>query len=99
MSTSIWMNIVSPIGPLLLTSDGVSLTGLYMSELHGQKADDLGSMFGAPSASGTWVANEGAGPLQAAKEQLTAYFEGRLTRFDLPLSMAGTDFQRRVWEA
>jgi methylated-DNA-[protein]-cysteine S-methyltransferase len=33
-----------------------------------------------------------------AGQQLAAYFEGRLTTFDLPLSPAGTAFQRLVWE-
>jgi len=31
--------------------------------------------------------------------QLTAYFEGRLKRFDLPLAPVGTAFQLSVWEA
>lgn len=31
--------------------------------------------------------------------QLGAYFEGKLQRFDLPLSPSGTPFQRRVWTA
>jgi methylated-DNA-[protein]-cysteine S-methyltransferase len=30
-------------------------------------------------------------------EQLKDYFAGGLTRFDVPLELAGTDFQRRVW--
>jgi methylated-DNA-[protein]-cysteine S-methyltransferase len=30
-------------------------------------------------------------------EQLTAYFAGDLKDFDVPLTMAGTDFQRAVW--
>jgi len=29
--------------------------------------------------------------------QLEAYFAGRLTQFDLPLSPQGTEFQQRVW--
>ena len=35
--------------------------------------------------------------LEAARDQLNAYFDGKLTDFDLPLAPAGTDFQRRVW--
>jgi methylated-DNA-[protein]-cysteine S-methyltransferase len=34
-----------------------------------------------------------------AFEQLDAYFAGRLTRFDLPLRLAGTAFQNKVWTA
>ena len=36
--------------------------------------------------------------LDAAREQLDAYFAGRLTAFDVPLDADGTDFQRAVWE-
>jgi methylated-DNA-[protein]-cysteine S-methyltransferase len=35
--------------------------------------------------------------LAEAVRQLRAYFEGELRRFDLPLDLAGTEFQRRVW--
>lgn len=35
---------------------------------------------------------------QQACEQLTAYFTGALTRFDLPLDAAGTAFQQAVWQ-
>lgn len=37
--------------------------------------------------------------IAVAMEQLDAYFQGRSTRFDLPLRFAGTEFQQRVWEA
>jgi methylated-DNA-[protein]-cysteine S-methyltransferase len=37
--------------------------------------------------------------LREAESQLRAYFAGALTRFDLPLSPRGTEFQRRVWDA
>jgi methylated-DNA-[protein]-cysteine S-methyltransferase len=37
--------------------------------------------------------------LREAESQLQAYFAGELTRFDLPLSPRGTEFQRRVWDA
>lgn len=31
--------------------------------------------------------------------QLSAYFEKRLSQFDLPLQATGTDFQHKVWKA
>lgn len=41
-----------------------------------------------------------ATPLLAeAARQLTAYFDGALTEFDLPLRPAGTDFRLRCWQA
>ena len=37
--------------------------------------------------------------LERARDQLDAYFEGRLTEFDLPLAPMGTAFQKKVWQA
>jgi methylated-DNA-[protein]-cysteine S-methyltransferase len=37
--------------------------------------------------------------LSEARHQLAAYFAGKLTRFDLPLALAGTPHQRAVWAA
>ena len=37
------------------------------------------------------------GVLAEAAEQLSAYLDGELTRFDLPLAPGGTSFQRSVW--
>lgn len=37
--------------------------------------------------------------LERARDQLEAYFEGKLTDFDLPLAPAGTAFQKKVWQA
>jgi len=54
---------------------------------------------------GVWFAgsHEATGPrddlaLQAARGQLEAYFAGNLRVFDLPLALAGTSFQQRVWQ-
>ena len=35
--------------------------------------------------------------LVETQRQLRSYFAGELRRFDLPLAMAGTPFQQRVW--
>jgi methylated-DNA-[protein]-cysteine S-methyltransferase len=37
--------------------------------------------------------------LREARRQLLAYFAGKLRDFDLPLSLAGSPFQQRVWRA
>ena len=37
--------------------------------------------------------------LAATAQQLTEYFAGKRTVFELPLDMPGTPFQRKVWEA
>ncbi|MCW1970537.1 MAG: methylated-DNA--[protein]-cysteine S-methyltransferase [Anaerolineae bacterium] len=78
--------IPSPIDPLLLTSDGTALTGLYMTP----------HQYG-PSVGGDWVQDERVGPLPETARQLQAYFAGQLTQFDLPLQPQGTPFQQRVW--
>lgn len=36
--------------------------------------------------------------LDAAEQQLTEYFAGERTEFDLPLAAHGTEFQHRVWD-
>lgn len=75
----------SPIGRLLLTSDGEALTGLYTEP--SQKAQ---------STEG-WVEDAGLKPLVATVRQLREYFAGSRREFDLPLRLQGTEFQRRVW--
>lgn len=37
--------------------------------------------------------------LHEARTQIQAYFDGRLTRFDLDLAPAGTAYRRKVWAA
>jgi len=37
--------------------------------------------------------------LKEAKRQLDAYFDGDLTRFDLPFAPHGSPFQKRLWKA
>jgi methylated-DNA-[protein]-cysteine S-methyltransferase len=75
----------SPIGSILLASNGAAITGVYMD------AQRYG-----PSRSADWVEDDT--PLAEGRAQLAAYFRGELTEFDLPLAPAGTPFQLRVWD-
>lgn len=83
---SYFTEMSSPVGPLTLTGDGDSLTGVYMQDhLHRPPLD--------PAA----VRDDAA--LGEPRRQLEQYFSLERTTFDLPLRAEGTPFQRRVWEA
>src|SRR5664279_3329752 len=74
----------SPIGRIELTSDGTNVTGLAIEHSGSLPRDDEDER---PCA----VLNEAA-------KQLAEYFSGTRRSFELPLSAAGTDFQRSVWQ-
>jgi len=76
----------SPVGELLLSGDGQALRGLYMQE--GRTA---------AAVRADWLRDDDA--FTDVRAQLDEYFDGRRTDFDLPLAMAGSEFQRRVWRA
>jgi len=84
-SVSLFSVVGSAVGQLLLTSDGEGLTGLYP-----QTHRALPSTSGR-SRSDTFFTG--------VRDQLDAYFAGRLTRFEVALSPKGTAFQRLVWSA
>jgi methylated-DNA-[protein]-cysteine S-methyltransferase len=47
-----------------------------------------------------WGRDQDATPLLVeARRQLQAYFDGRLSQFDLPLAPVGSAYRRRVWAA
>lgn len=78
-----YMEIDSPIGPLLLVGDETGLRRLEF--VKGRTRPDP-----------AW--REDAAPLQDAIRQLRAYFAGKLEKFDIPLAPEGTPFQRQVWK-
>jgi methylated-DNA-[protein]-cysteine S-methyltransferase len=78
--------IDSPIGPLFLAGDGTTLHRLWMVDQRH-----------APTLHADL--SHDAHAFGEAVDQLDAYFAGQRTEFDLPLHLAGTAFQRRVWDA
>ncbi len=82
-----YTHFASPVGPMLLVSNGVGLTGLYMAQY--RYGEEVGE---------AWSPEDDALPFRETVRQLAAYFEGTLTEFSLPLAMRGTPFQQRVWK-
>ncbi|BCL12564.1 methylated-DNA--[protein]-cysteine S-methyltransferase [Micromonospora sagamiensis] len=89
---TIYTTLDSPLGGLLVVGERVATapggTTLASLSVPGQRN-------GAAVRPG-WIRDPGA--FTAIAEQLTAYFAGTLTRFDIRYVPSGSDFQRRVWE-
>lgn len=77
----------SPLGKLLLAADDAGLTGVWFE---GQK-------YFAPGLDESWRERETA-VFARARRWLDRYFSGREPEDDVPLHLAGTRFQREVWE-
>jgi len=76
---------ISPIGTIILESDGQALTGLRF-------ADEKESVTQTVSGQEDSV-------LPEATQWLEEYFAGKLPQHTPRLSPSGTDFQCRVWQA
>lgn len=75
-----------PFGKLRLIADDNGLRGIYY-----QDHKNVPNLATIPS--------EDHPILLRARQQLAEYFAGERMKFDLPLSLHGTPFMRRVWEA
>src|SRR4051812_45824121 len=85
-----YIEVDTPIGVLVVTSEGDAVTGVYMeTQRH------------APIQRDHWQHDRRAEVrvLNIAKQQLVEYFMGERTTFDVPLSPRGTDVQKNVWRA
>ena len=77
----------SPLGEILLASDGEALTGLWF----------LGAKYFARGLDSA-AQERDLSVFQSAKAWLDAYFAGREPGALPPMRPAGTDFQRQVWD-
>jgi len=78
-----YSTLTTPIGELLLVADpDGALTAVHLPGRHGS-TDGL---------------QRNDALLEPARRQLTEYFAGERTEFDLPLRPTGAPFQLRVWE-
>lgn len=80
--------IASPVGALTLVARGTKLAAiLWTNDRPGRVK--LGKLEDHPDDP----------TLTTAERQLSEYFQGKRSRFDLELEPAGTEFQKRVWNA
>jgi methylated-DNA-[protein]-cysteine S-methyltransferase len=79
-----YSTLSTPVGELTLTADlDGALTGLYLPN--------------HPPDTHGWERDDAL--LEPARRQLTEYFAGERTEFDLPLRPEGAPFQKQVWDA
>jgi methylated-DNA-[protein]-cysteine S-methyltransferase len=83
--TNFYTTMESPFGDIAITSHGGLITGLYTPE-------------NTHYAAAKNAVNDPA-PFEQVVQQLKEYFAGKRRRFDVPLALAGTEFQKRVWGA
>jgi methylated-DNA-[protein]-cysteine S-methyltransferase len=76
-----------PVGAVIRCPIGwidIRVDGAAVTQLHWRRIEP-GVMLSSPLG-------------QEARRQVSAYLEGRLRNFDLPLAMPGSDFSRAVWD-
>jgi len=78
----------SPLGEMVLASDGDALSGAWFD---GQRYQ--------PPIGPAWRRRPDLSLLRRAAAQLAEYFSGERIAFDVPLAPVGTPFQRDVWQA
>jgi len=74
----------TPIGELTLIASDTALTGVAFPSWRHRRARARRDTMSEV--------------LGRAKDQLTEYFTGTRTTFDIPLDAAGSEFERRVWD-
>ncbi|MGH1340235.1 MAG: methylated-DNA--[protein]-cysteine S-methyltransferase [Nannocystales bacterium] len=84
--------LTSPVGKLLLAAHANGLTHLLFADPGGQPLRARTR----PRSDGSIEAER---ILDDTESQLTEYFSGARTAFELPLAPEGTDFQQAVWHA
>lgn len=89
-----YSRLLTPVGELILTASDTALTGVYFPT----------SRRGTPPTHhANWIEAQDDTPsgkiLARTATQLTEYFAGQRTTFDLPLEALGSPFEHRVWNA
>ena len=82
--------MLTPLGWITLEETDGALTAIRLPMSKGGQVDVVGE-----ATSG----DKPTSVLLSAQRQLSEYFAGKRTEFDLPLAPTGTEFQHKVWKA
>jgi methylated-DNA-[protein]-cysteine S-methyltransferase len=85
-----YARLATPIGCLHLYATDSELKGVFF---------DSNLAMARKIVTASLVSEDGHHLLNLAKQQLNEYFAGERTQFSLPISPAGTSFQRAAWSA
>jgi AraC family transcriptional regulator of adaptative response/methylated-DNA-[protein]-cysteine methyltransferase len=87
--------IETPLGPMLTgaTAEGICLLEFVDRRMIETQLEHLRTLFRAALVPGS------SPHFDTMSDELRRYFDGRLRRFETPLDMRGTPFQRKVWSA
>ena len=88
-----WLD--SPLGPMLAIADEKELFLLEFVERRGleREIERLRLRLKAAIVPGMTE------PLRSIERELKSYFEGKLKKFETPLFLLGSPFQKKVWQA
>jgi len=84
-----WTSMQSPVGPLSLESRGGKVRRLEFGRGREERKVPI---------SPEQIPEADAAVLEKATSELKLYFQGRLTRFTVPLELEGPAFHRKVWD-
>lgn len=94
------ISMPSPIGRLDIVAHETALIAIRWDTESDQRAPDARNPVDAELGDDLAVVGPGDHPvLDRAVAQLTEYFAGTRTDFDLPIDPDGTPFQREAWDA
>jgi len=92
-ASTVQTSVASPLGTILIAATDKGLAGLWFTQ---------GQRYLPPQLTGEapWPENPEHPVLKLVSRQLTEYFAGRRSAFDVPLDLrCGTEFQQSVWQA
>lgn len=92
-TSTVHRRVQSPLGTILIAATATGLTGLWFTE----NQRYLPAQVTGP---GAWPEDLEQAVLKQVSQQLTEYFAGQRSDFDVPLDLrCGTAFQQSVWQA